>query len=52
MLEKQAITVVQPGQERWGLSASSEVEGLKQVHSGGALQDGGLSHGERSSETT
>ena len=49
MLEKQAINVIQPGQ---GLSASSEVEGLKQIHSGGALQDGGLSHGERSSETT
>ena len=39
-------------QERWRLSASSKFEGLKQVHSRGALQDGGLPHGERSSETT
>ena len=39
-------------QERWRLSASSKFEGLKQVHSRGALQDGGLPHGERFSETT
>ena len=38
-------------QKRWRSQTGSELEGSKQVHCRGALQDGGISHGERSCET-
>ena len=38
-------------QKRWRSQTSSELEGSKQVHCRGALQDGGISHGKRSCET-
>ena len=38
-------------QKGWRPPSCSELEGPEQVHSGGALQDGGLSHGEGFGET-
>ena len=38
-------------QKRWRSQTSSELEGSKQVHCRGALQDGGISHDEGSCET-
>ena len=37
-------------QKGWWVSSSSELEGPEQVHPRGALQDGGVPHGERSGE--
>ena len=37
-------------QKGWWVSPSSELEGPEQVHPRGALQDGGVPHGERSGE--
>ena len=63
MIEKRAISVVQLDQrgfvsqiflvpkKRWRSQTGSELESSKQVHCRGALQDGGISHGEGSCET-
>ena len=63
MIEKRAISGVQPDQRGFvsqiflvpkidgGHRPVVNLEGSKQVHCRGALQDGGTSHGERSCET-